>query len=84
MDSSEEGAADLKILKLFLLAPISVSVTQTSTLDSQPLVSSVPAVTQSSVSVSQSLPPVTQHCAYLGGGYLHFIDTHDTPWCISD
>ena len=55
-------------------APISVSVTQTSALDSQPLVSSVPAVTQSSVSVSQSLPPVTHHSAYLGGGY-----TSSTP-----
>ena len=69
MDSSEERAADLTILKLFLLAPISVFVTQTSTLGSRPLVSSVPAVTQSSVSVSQSLPPVTQHSVYLGGGY---------------
>ena len=50
-------------------APISVSVTQTSALGSRPLVSSVPAVTQSSVSVSQSLPPVIHHSAYLGGGY---------------
>ena len=51
MDSSEEGAADLTILKLFLLAPISVFETQTSTLGSRPLVSSVPAVPRSSVSV---------------------------------
>ena len=50
-------------------APISVSVTQTSALGWRPLVSSVPAVTQSSVSVSQSLPPVIHHSAYLGGGY---------------
>lgn len=35
-------------------APISVSVTQTSALGSRPLVSLVPAATQSSVSVSQS------------------------------
>ena len=55
-------------------APISVSVTQTSALGSRPLVSSVPAVTQSPVSVSSSLPPVTQHSAYLGGGY-----TSSTP-----
>ena len=55
-------------------APISVSVTQTSALGSRPLVSSVPAVTQSPVSVSSSLPPVTQHSAYLVGGY-----TSSTP-----
>ena len=55
-------------------APISVSVTQTSALGSRPLVSLVPAATQSSVSVSQSLPPVTHHSAYLGGGY-----TSSTP-----
>ena len=60
MDSSEEGAADLTILKLFLLAPISVFVTQTSTLGFlghyflQFLPSRSPQF--------QSLPPVTQHC----------------------
>lgn len=37
-------------------APISVSVTQTSALDSRPLVSSVPAVTQSSVSAHSLYP----------------------------
>ena len=50
--------------------PISVSVTQTSALGSWPLVSSVPAVRQSLV----SLPPVTQHSAYLKEGY-----TSSTP-----
>ena len=55
-------------------APISVSVTQTSALGSRPLASSVPAFTQSSVSLPQSLPPVTHHSAYLGGGY-----TSSTP-----
>ena len=49
--------------------PISISVTQTSALGSRPLVSSVPAVTQSSVSATQSLPTVTQHSVYPEGSY---------------
>ena len=61
-------------------APVSVSVTQTSALGSRPLVSSVPAVTQSSVSVFT--PCDSTLC--VSRRRLHFIDTHDTPWCISD
>ena len=64
-------------------APISVSVTQTSALGSRPLVSSVPAVTQSSVSVSQSFPPCDSSLC-VSRRRLHFIATHETPRCKSD